>query len=212
LAPVAPALPPPRLLDQLRQAASAHFGRPEPGERYAAWTCRFILFHRKRHPRELQRSDVGRFLEHVAQTEKDPLRCLEQAHEALTFLYQQVLCLDLGTLPYPEPPRLLDRLRRALRVRHYSPHTEASYVKWAVEFIHFHGMRQPNTMGGPEVEQFLTDLAVKRHVAASTQNQALSALLFLFAQVLDIDLGRFDAVRAAAQAVAGGRLQAGARD
>lgn len=195
-APVAPAPPPPRLLDQLRQAARAHFGRPEPGERYAAWTCRFILFHGKRPPRELQRSDVGRFLEHVAQTEKDPLRCLEQAHEALTFLYEQVLRLDLGTLPFPEPPRLLDRLRRALRVRHYSPQTEICYVKWAVEFIHFHGKRHPNTMGGPEVEQFLTELAVERHVAASTQNQALSALLFLYGQVLGLELPRLDAVRA----------------
>ena len=58
-APIAPAPPAPRLLDQLRQAAGAHFGRPEPGERYAAWTCRFILFHGKRHPRELQQGDVS---------------------------------------------------------------------------------------------------------------------------------------------------------
>ncbi len=69
----------PRLLDQLRESASVRFGRPEPGKRYADWGRRFILFHGKRHPRELGKPDVVRFLEHVAQTDKDPVRCIEQA-------------------------------------------------------------------------------------------------------------------------------------
>jgi hypothetical protein len=138
--------------------------------------CRFVLFSAKRHPRELGKDDVARFLRHVSQTEKkDPLAFMEQAHEALSFLYQEVLQLDGSELPFPEPPRLLDRLRRALRVRHRSPRTEACYVGWAVRFIRFHGLRHPNTMGGPEIELFLTDLAVNGHVAASTQNQALNA-------------------------------------
>jgi hypothetical protein len=81
-----PAPQPPRLLDQLRQTAFTRFGRPEPGDRYADWAHRYIVFHGKRHPRELGAGEVGRFLEHIAQSEKDPLRCLEQAHEALTFL------------------------------------------------------------------------------------------------------------------------------
>src|SRR5262249_46662417 len=149
------------------------------------WVCRFVLFHGKRHPRELHRDDVLRFLEHVAQTEKqDPLACLEQAHAALTFLYDDVLAQSLGELPFPEPPKLLDRLRQALRVRLYSPATERCYVEWAERFIRFHGLRHPNTMGAPEIEQFLTDLAVRQHVAASTQNQAFHALLFLYQQVL----------------------------
>jgi integron integrase len=186
----------PRLLDQVRQTALTRFGRPEPGERYAGWIRRYVLFHGTRHPRELGFAEVGRFLEHVAHTEKDPLRALEAAHEALTFLYHDVLHLLDGELPFPEPPRLLDRLRHALRVRHYSPRTEVCYVEWAERFIRFHGLRHPNTMGGPEIEQFLTDLAVNRHVAASTQNQALNALLFLYQQVLGLELPRLDAVRA----------------
>lgn len=173
LVPLAvPSSQPPKLLDRLRQAAWVHFGRPEPGDRYATWVRRFILFHGTRHPRALGVSEVGRFLEHIAQSEKDPLRCLEQAREALTFLYQELLHMNLGELPFPEPPRLLDRLRRALRLRHYSPRTESCYVDWAVRFIRFHGLRHPNTMGGTEIEMFLTELAVKGHVSASTQNQA----------------------------------------
>lgn len=187
---------PPRLLDQVRQIALARFGRPEPGERHAEWIRRFVLFHGKRHPRELRAGEVGQFLEHVAQTEKDPLRCLEQAREALGFLYGDVLHSDIGELPFPEPPRLLDRLRRALRLRHYSPRTEACYVDWAVRFIRFHRLRHPNTMGAAEIEMFLTDLAVNGHVAASTQNQGFNALLFLYQQVLGIELPRLDAVRA----------------
>jgi hypothetical protein len=171
---------PPRLLDQLRETALAHFGRPEPGQRFADSVRDFILFHGKRHPRELGLPEVACFLDHLARTEKDPLPRLEEARDALAFLYLRLLGTDLGELPYPEPPRLLDRLRRALRVRHYSPRTEACYAEWASRFIRFHGLRHPSTMGGPEVEQFLTDLAVNHHVAASTQNQALNALLFLY--------------------------------
>lgn len=69
-----PAPQPPRLLDQVRERALARFGRPEPGERYADWARRFVIFHGMRHLRDLFNADVGRFLQHVAQTEKDPLR------------------------------------------------------------------------------------------------------------------------------------------
>jgi hypothetical protein len=166
------AAPGPRLLDQLRAAAFKRFGRPEPADRYASWACRYILFHGKRHPRAMGRADVSRFLEHVAKSEKDPIGCLEQAHEALTFLYESVLRQPLGEVALPRPPRLLDRVRHAIRVRHYSRRTEECYVEWAARYIRFHGMRHPNTMGGLEIEMFLTDLAVRGHVAASTQNQA----------------------------------------
>ena len=95
--------PSPRLLDQLRQAALQRFGRTEPGERYASWVRRYILFHARRHLRELGPGDVSSFLEHVAKTEKDPLRCLEQAHEALVFLYEGMLHLRLGEVSLPQP-------------------------------------------------------------------------------------------------------------
>jgi integron integrase len=92
--------------------------------------------------------------------------------------------------------KLLDRVRHAARAKHFSYRTEQCYVYWTERFIRFHGIRHPDTMGEPEVEAFLTDLAVNGRVSASTQNQALGALLFLYRNVLGRDLGRLDAVRA----------------
>ena len=92
------------------------------------------------------------------------------------------------TVDTPAPPKLLDQLREKIRVRHYSIRTETQYVHWAKRFILFHNKRHPNVMGAPEVEAFLTHLAVEGNVAASTQNQALSALLFLYREVLGLDL------------------------
>src|SRR5215510_11635165 len=86
------------------------------------------------------------------------------------------------------PPRLLDRVREANRLRHGSRSTEKSYIAWIRRYILFHGKRHPAEMGAPEVAQFLSSLAVERKVAASTQNQALSALLFLYRHVLHQDL------------------------
>ncbi len=192
----APAPQPPRLLDLVREAASAHYGRPEPAERCVQWALRFILFHKRRHPRELGAAEVVRFLEHVARTEKKAVDLLFVAQEALAFLYDNVLGVQLGDIVLPQPPRLLDHLRMALRVRHYSPRTEVCYVDWAERYIRFHGLRHPRDMGAAEVSSFLTDLAVNGHVAASTQNQALNALVFLYAQVLGLELGRLQAVRA----------------
>jgi integron integrase len=188
--------PAPRLLEQLREAALRRFGRPEPADRYTAWARRYILFHGKRHPRELGLAEVRQFLEHVARSEKDPVNCLERAREALVFLYDELLHQPLGEVALPPPPRLLDRVRHAARVRHYSPRTEACYVEWATRYLRFHGLRHPTAMGGPAIEMFLTDLAVNRHVAASTQNQAVCALLFLYQEVLGIELPRLDALRA----------------
>jgi len=88
-------------------------------------------------------------------------------------------------------------VRQALRARHYSFRTEEAYVGWIKRFIFFHGKRHPAEMGEPEVNQFLTDLAVTKKVSASTQNQALSALLFLYQHVLNQPLGWINpAVRA----------------
>jgi len=86
------------------------------------------------------------------------------------------------------PPKLLDQVRDRIRVKHYSIRTETQYVQWIKRFILFHNKRHPQEMGTTEVESFLTHLAVNGHVSASTQNQALSALLFLYKEVLGIDL------------------------
>jgi integron integrase len=92
----------------------------------------------------------------------------------------------------PNAPRLLDQMRERLRLRHYSFRTEQQYVGWARRFILFHGKRHPNTMGASEIEGFLSHLAVERHVSASTQSQALAAIVFLYRQVLQVDVGWLD--------------------
>jgi len=91
-------------------------------------------------------------------------------------------------------PRLLDRVRQAIRARHYSHRTEQAYVTWITRYVRFHGKRHPAELGEPEVNQFLTHLAVHRRVAASTQNQALAALLFLYSKVLNRSLGQIEGV------------------
>jgi integron integrase len=88
----------------------------------------------------------------------------------------------------PSPPKLLDRVRHAIRVRHYSIRTEEAYVAWIRRYILFHGKRHPSSMGAEEVNAFLTHLAVDGEVSASTQGQALSALLFLYREVLEEEL------------------------
>jgi integron integrase len=89
-------------------------------------------------------------------------------------------------------PRLLDRVRTAIRTKHYSIRTEHAYVDWIRRFILFHNKRHPSKMGKAEIEAFLSHLAVNRNVAPSTQNQALSALLFLYRQVLNRELPWLD--------------------
>ncbi len=100
---------------------------------------------------------------------------------------------DPVSLP-SQQPKLLDRLRTHLRTRHYSIRTEEAYIDWARRFILFHGKRHPQDMGAAEVEAFLSHLAVDRQVSASTQNQAKAALLYLYKQVLAIDLPWLDEV------------------
>jgi Phage integrase, N-terminal SAM-like domain len=91
----------------------------------------------------------------------------------------------MGVMEEPAPPRrLLDRVRDAIRVRHYSIRTEEAYVGWIRRFILFHKKRHPDSMGAEHVNAFLTHLATSQDVAAWTQSQALSALLFLYRDVL----------------------------
>ena len=90
--------------------------------------------------------------------------------------------------PAPSPPRLLDQVRAAIRTRHYSRRTEVAYAGWIRRFILFNGKRHPSELAEAEVASFLTSLATRGRVSASTQNQALSALLFLYREVLHRDL------------------------
>ncbi|TQN51104.1 phage integrase N-terminal SAM-like domain-containing protein [Acidithiobacillus thiooxidans] len=98
-----------------------------------------------------------------------------------------------NTRPDPSnPPKLLDQLRARIRTMHYSIRTEEVYTDWVRRFILFHRKRHPQNMGVAEVEAFLSYLANERHVSSSTQNQAKAALLFLYKQVLNIDLPRLE--------------------
>ena len=98
-------------------------------------------------------------------------------------------------------PKLLEQVRNELRTRHYSYRTEQTYLQWIRQFIIFHGKRHPSLLGAEDIGSFLTYLAVQRSVAASTQNQALAALLFLYKHVLRIELPRLENVARAKKPV-----------
>lgn len=100
-----------------------------------------------------------------------------------------------------EKPRLLDQVRSAIRIRHYSYRTEQTYVHWITRFIYFHNKRHPQDMGAAEVGAFLSHLAEERHVSASTQNQALNAIVFLYKHVLKLEMGRLEGVTRAKKRV-----------
>lgn len=95
------------------------------------------------------------------------------------------------------PKKLLDQVRDLIRLKHYSIRTEQSYIPWIKRYIYFHKKRHPKDMGVPEIEAFLSHLAVNLRVASSTQNQAFNALLFLYRNVLGIELNeKIQAIRA----------------
>ena len=101
-----------------------------------------------------------------------------------------------GFVPNPKL-KLLDQVSEVMRFKHYSIRTERSCRDWIRRFIFFHGKRHPREMGAPELSAFLSDLAVQRKVAASTQNQAFNALLFLYREVLRQDLGELGRIERA---------------
>jgi hypothetical protein len=111
--------------------------------------------------------------------------CAAGRHHALAFH-------EAAPPPQSPKPRLLDRVREAIRLRHGSRSTEKAYVGWIRRYILFHGKRHPAEMGAAEVTRFLSSLAIDGRVAASTQNQALAALLFLYRHVLQQDLPWLD--------------------
>jgi len=91
-----------------------------------------------------------------------------------------------------DKPKLLDQVRQAIRTRHYSDKTEKAYIHWIKRYIFFHDKRHPAEMAEPEIGRFLSSLATDGHVSASTQNQALAALLFLYRVVFEVDLPWLD--------------------
>src|SRR6266852_7398120 len=97
-----------------------------------------------------------------------------------------------------ERVKLLDRMRAVLRTRHYSIRTEDAYVQWVRRFILFNGKKHPSAMGAKQINEYLTHLAVERHVSASTQSQALAAILFLYRDVLGGGSAMADRARACA--------------
>ena len=99
--------------------------------------------------------------------------------------------MQTNTTP-TQPKKLLDQVRDKIRFKHYSLSTESTYLSWIKQFILYHGKRHPVDMGAAEVEAFLTYLATQRQVSSSTQNQALSAILFLYREVLAITLPWLD--------------------
>ena len=134
----------------------------------------------------------------------------------ILFLYTALNWAMKPGAPLLRSVRLLDQLRERIRYKHYSLRTEESYLYWVRCFVRWHKLRHPRDMGAPEIEGFLAMLATERHVSAATHNQALSALLFLYREVLDIDVPwladinrpivaqahslRFDAVRGGGRA------------
>ncbi|HET7291881.1 MAG TPA: integron integrase [Vicinamibacteria bacterium] len=111
------------------------------------------------------------------------------------------MTIETATPPNAPQPRLLDRVRIAIRARHYSRRTEKAYVFWVRRYLGFHGMRHPNEMGSAEVAAFLAALATRWRVSASTQNQAFSALLFLYREVLGREVSGLEKVVRAKQPV-----------
>lgn len=93
--------------------------------------------------------------------------------------------------------KLLERIRQEIRRRNYSPRTEQAYCRWVIRFVHFHGMTHPVDLHSGDVEQFLNYLSLERKVSASTQNQALSALVFLYREILDREIGRLKSLKRA---------------
>jgi len=98
----------------------------------------------------------------------------------------------MSQIPNPNPPKpekkLLDQLRDQIRLKQYSPRTEKTYIEWVREYILFHNKRHPREMGAVEINQFITHLVVERKASASTQNQAISGILFLYRNVLKVEL------------------------
>jgi hypothetical protein len=115
---------PSRFLTQLAEAAQRHGHSGATADAMAQWCRLFILFHGKKHPQEMGRAEIAAYLDQIARTAKDALGAIENAHAALEFLYGTYLQRQLGELPRPRPPRLLDQVKQAMRFKHMLPESE----------------------------------------------------------------------------------------
>ncbi len=191
----------PKLLDRLADALHRQNYLPALVHDYVDWVRRFIFFHHKQHPSAMGLPEIQGYLNYLAGDGAATLFQRSEAERALNFLYVVVLEKPLRQtlaeeVQKPTAPRLLEQMREILRVRHYSRRTEDCYVDWTRRYILFNQKRHPAAMGATEVTRFLTHLAVEGHVSVSTQRQALNALVFLYHQVLEIQLGRLDHLKA----------------
>jgi len=170
---------PPKLLDRLRLALQGAQVAPAQIAAYVNSVTGYIRFHGLRHPRELGLEHMSAFLAHLRRQPSSTPADEMTARAALGFLYDKFLPADTAA-PAAGPPAsrspFLNRCHEILRLRHYALRSEECYVGWIKRFILFHGNRHPAELGTPEIEAFLTHLAVHDHVAASTQNQAFKHL------------------------------------
>jgi len=182
-----------------------------PDERvrwYLRWAERFARAVRGVPLRERATEDVKRFLEDLKADETLAPWQVEQARKAIGVLYRDYLRIDPRSMPTTRvraardrvrQPRqlealhgpLLESVRTAVQIRHYSPRTEEAYLGWIRRFISFHDMKPPENLTATHIRDFLGYLATEQAVASSTQNQALNAIVFLYSQVLGRDPGDF---------------------
>jgi Phage integrase, N-terminal SAM-like domain/Phage integrase family len=208
-APIDPALQP-----LLVQVANALQKQGLPAQRAAwrmRWVERFISFlARQAAPGSLAKCQE-RFVYDVSSTQSATPWLMREIEEAISVFVELVekseLTHLLGSkvlLPIPpigyqpvcdrRPIKLIDQIRCVIRAKHYSRRTEEAYVHWARQYVLFHGKRHPLELGELEVASFLENLAVNKAVAASTQNQALNALVFLYGTVLQKPLGKLGSI------------------
>jgi len=175
---------------------------------FQRWVEKFSRHLRGVPLRERSVADVTGFLDDLKADERIAPWQIEQARQALRILYRDVFGLNAKTMATERgetyrdsvaQPRqldaahgaLLEDLRTAIRVKHYSPRTEEAYLGWAKRFIAFHDLRSPSDLNASDINEFLSYLATKRNVSSSTQNQALNAVVFLYTAVLKRDPGDF---------------------
>jgi integron integrase len=213
-----------------RQAAIDSGVQPKTADWYLHWAQKFAVSLKGKTLRSRSSADILRFVENLKNQKRAKDWQVEQARDALAFLYRSFLKLDPGQLKgeskdtsvflhveggsqpaaqdfkdhtlskdslFSKHRRLFDRLRSELRQRHYSLRTEKAYENWVGRFLTFHQLKAPDRINSEGIKAYLDYLAQVRSVSASTQNQALNAIVFLYEQVLKVEAGQFqDFVRA----------------
>ncbi|RJQ18996.1 MAG: integron integrase [Nitrospiraceae bacterium] len=174
---------------------------------YVEWVRQFGSYV-KTPFRNCTSQDIKKFLEHLSKNDKIETWQVEQARDALRLLFRNVLKVPWAKSPSPSPSPargegisdtphaalrensdIFTRLKTEIRFLHYSIRTEQTYIQWVQRFLRFHKMKSASSISAEDVKKYLDHLAVERQVSASTQNQALNALVFLFEHVLKSEMG-----------------------